>query len=50
MEALIAYYADSNDLVFESDAQSIRSIVDRYDRISNEREVLSGNILQPRCT
>ena len=44
MEALIAYYADSNDLVFESDAQSIRSIVDRYDRISNEREALSGNI------
>ena len=44
IEALIAYYADSNDLVFESDAQSIRSIVDRYDRISNEREALSGNI------
>ena len=44
MEALIAYYADSNDLVFESDAQSIRSIVARYDRISNEREALSGNI------
>jgi len=44
MEALIAYYADSNDLVFESDAQSIRSIVDRYNRISSEREALSGNI------
>jgi hypothetical protein len=44
MEALIAYYADSNDLVFESDAQSIRSIVDRYNRISKEREALSGNI------
>ena len=45
MEALIAYYADSNDLVFESDAQSIRSIVARYNRISNERDALSGNIL-----
>lgn len=45
MEALITYYADSNDSVFESDAQSIRSIVDRYNRISNEREALTGNVL-----
>lgn len=44
MEALIAYYAASNDAVFESDAQSIRGIVGRYNRISNEREALSGNI------
>jgi hypothetical protein len=44
MEALISYYVDSNDSVFESDAQSIGSIVDRYDRISSEREALSGNI------
>lgn len=45
MEALIAYYADSNDVVFESDAQSIRSIVDRYNRISAERAALSGSAL-----
>tara|TARA_B110000858_G_scaffold115070_1_gene131496 strand:- start:7716 stop:8252 length:537 start_codon:yes stop_codon:yes gene_type:complete len=45
MEALISYYVHSNDSVFESDAQSIRSIVDRYNRISNEREALSGGIL-----
>ena len=45
MEALITYYAKSNDLVFESDAQSIRGIVDRYNRISNEQEALSRNIL-----
>ena len=45
MEALITYYAKSNDLVFESDAQSIRGIVDRYNRISNEQQALSRNIL-----
>jgi hypothetical protein len=44
IEALITYYAESNDLVFESDAQSIRGIVTRYNRISNEREALSRNI------
>ena len=42
IEALIAYYEQSNDAVFESDAQSIRNIVDRYLRISSEREALSG--------
>jgi len=41
MEALINYYLESNDLVFESDAQSIRNIVDRYNRISGEREAFS---------
>ena len=45
MEALITYYAKSNDLVFESDAQSIRGIVDRYNRISNEQQALSRNSL-----
>ena len=45
MEALITYYAKSNDLVFESDAQSIRGIMDRYNRISNEQQALSRNIL-----
>ena len=44
MEALITCYAESNDWVFESDAQSIRVIVARYSRISNEREALSRNI------
>jgi Protein of unknown function (DUF2937) len=45
MEALIAYYQESNDQVFESDAQSIRNIVDRYNRISSERAALSGSAL-----
>lgn len=45
MEALIAYYQDSNDAVFESDAQSIRSIVERYNRISNERAALEGSAI-----
>jgi len=43
LEALIAYYEQSNDAVFESDAQSIRNIVDRYNRIRSEREALSGS-------
>ncbi len=45
MEALIAYYQESNDAVFESDAQSIRNIVDRYNRISSERAALSGSAI-----
>ncbi len=45
MEELIAYYQQSNDAVFESDAQSIRNIVDRYNRISGERAALSGSAL-----
>lgn len=45
MEALIVYYQDSNDVVFESDAQSISSIVDRYNRITSERAALSGGAL-----
>ena len=45
LEALIAYYQQSNDAVFESDAQSIRNIVDRYNRISAERAAISGGSL-----
>ena len=45
LEALIAYYQESNDAVFESDAKSIRNIVDRYNRISSERSALSGSAL-----
>ncbi len=45
MEALISYYQASNDTVFENDAQSIRLIVDRYTRISNEHAALTTNIV-----
>ncbi len=45
LEALIVYYQQSNDAVFESDAQSIRNIVDRYNRISTERAAISGGSL-----
>ena len=41
--ALIAYYADSNDEVFESDAASIRLIANRYARIRHERNALQNN-------
>ena len=44
-EDIIRYYRQSNDAVFESDAQSIGNIVDRYNRIRNERDALSGSAL-----
>jgi len=43
LEALIAYYANSNDPVFESDAESIRIIVDRYFRLLEESSALETN-------
>ena len=43
LEALIAYYAKSNDAVFESDAGSIRLIVSRYNRLLVERSALDNN-------
>lgn len=43
LEALIAYYAASNDPVFESDAESIRVIADRYTRLTEERAALETN-------
>ncbi|MCH2577528.1 MAG: DUF2937 family protein [Pseudomonadales bacterium] len=44
LEALVAYYQNSNDEVFQSDAVSIRLIVDRYSRIRAEQEALQGNM------
>jgi hypothetical protein len=43
LEALIAYYDDSNDAVFRSDADSIRLIADRYNRLESERAALQNN-------
>lgn len=43
LEALIAYYANSNDAVFESDAGSIRLVVTRYNRLLVERSALDSN-------
>ena len=43
LEALIAYYANSNDAVFESDAGSIRLVVTRYNRLLVERSALDNN-------
>jgi hypothetical protein len=37
LEALIAYYANSDDRVFEQDANSIRSIYNRYLLLSREQ-------------
>ena len=43
LAALIAYYDASNDAVFRSDANSIRLIADRYNRLENERAALQNN-------
>ena len=45
IEALVAYYQNSNDIVFEQDAQSIKIIVDRFNRISGEQAALNKNIV-----
>jgi len=43
---LVQYYRQSNDPVFESDAQSVQNIVDRYYRISGEYELMQGNLVE----
>jgi hypothetical protein len=45
MEALISYYRSSDDEVFERDAESIRIIIDRFNRISAERLIMQGNLV-----
>ena len=45
LEALIAYYQNSNDEVFQSDAVSIQLIVDRYYRIRAEQEALQLSLI-----
>ena len=43
LEALIAYYAHSDDVVFESDAESIRLVATRYNRLLLERNALDNS-------
>lgn len=45
LQQLIAYYANSNDPVFQRDANSIQLIVDRYDRMAAEQAAMQGNLL-----
>ena len=45
IEALIAYYENSNDEVFQRDASSIRLIVNRFNRISAEQVTLQANVV-----
>lgn len=45
LDALVRYYADSRDEVFERDSRSIQGIVDRYRRMSLEREAVTGNMV-----
>lgn len=45
IEALIAYYESSADEVFQRDADSIRLIVNRFNRISAEQAALQSNVI-----
>jgi len=45
LQQLIAYYANSNDTVFERDANSIQLIADRYARFAAEQAALADNLL-----
>ena len=45
IDALIAYYESSSDAVFQSDANSIRLIVNRFNRISAEQAAMQNNIV-----
>lgn len=42
LEALITYYTNSNDQVFERDANSIRIIYNRYLRLTREQTAVSA--------
>ena len=42
MEALIAYYENSDDRVFEEDSSSIRNIYDRYNLLLAEQQAISS--------
>jgi len=46
MQALIAYYENSNDRVFQGDADSIRNIVERYDTLLAEQQAISAHWLK----
>ena len=43
IQSLIAYYEQSQDRVFESDAGSIRNIFNRYTMLAAEHQVLTQN-------
>ena len=45
LQALINYYAASNDPVFVSDAESIQLIADRYQLLSAEQAALQASML-----
>ncbi|MCG8413544.1 MAG: DUF2937 family protein, partial [Pseudomonadales bacterium] len=45
LQALVEYYRESNDLVFNRDSDSLQLIVDRYYRIQAEQEALQANFV-----
>jgi hypothetical protein len=44
LDALVSYYRESGDQVFQSDAASVQTIVDRYRRFSAEQQIMQGNL------
>ena len=45
LQALINYYRNSNDPVFERDAENIAAIAARYDRLGLEQAAMQGSML-----
>lgn len=46
LDQLVAYYANSNDPVFERDADSVRNIVNRFRRLSLEQAAMQENLIR----
>lgn len=46
LRALVEYYRDSNDFVFNSDANSLENVVDRYYRIQAEQEAMQADYVE----
>ena len=45
LRALVDYYRNSDDPVFESDADSVQNIVNRYYRLSGEYQAMQNNLV-----
>lgn len=45
LDQLVAYYANSNDAVFERDAQSVGNIVSRFRRLSMEQAAMQEDLV-----
>jgi hypothetical protein len=46
LDALVSYYRESSDRVFQSDAVSLQAIVDRYQRFRTEQQIMQGSLTE----